>query len=124
MGGALGPKVERKPPGPLFTLLWAVLSGRLLASRGSVFPALVALGLPDKEVCRAEAALAYGRFQTQDLVSAWHKTVRQEGQWQAHFHAGIRPVVCDLSGFYRPGLRDCMTKHYTSRAGKALPALV
>lgn len=92
--------------------------------RGAVFPALAALRIEDAHVRRAEAALAYGRFFTQDLVSAWRKTVRQEGQWQAHCHEGIRPVPCDLVGFYRPRLCGCTTKHYTSQAGKALPALV
>lgn len=114
---------RRNQPG-LFTLLWALLSGRFLASRGAVFPALAALRIKDKAVRRAEAALAYGRFCTQDLVSAWHTTVRQEGQWRAHCHEGIRPVPCDLVGFYRPRLRDCTTKQYTAQAGKALPALV
>lgn len=108
----------------LFTLLWAMLSGRFLSSRGAVFPALAALRIEDAQVRRAEAALAYGRFCTQDLVSAWHKSVQKEGQWRAHCHEGVRPVPCDLVGFYRPRLRGCTTKHYTSQAGKALPALV
>lgn len=119
--------LDRVPLGTnrgLFTLLWALLSGRFLASRGAVFPALAALRIEDAQVRRAEAALAYGRFCTQDLVSAWHKTVQKEGQWRAHCHEGIRPVPCDLVGFYRPRLGGCTTKHYTSQAGKALPALV
>lgn len=108
----------------LFTVLWALLSGRFLASRGAVIPALAALGLADAEVRRAEAALAYGRFRTSDLVAAWHQVVREQGHWQPHRHEGIRPVPCDLTGFYRPHLANCTTKHYTSQAGKALPALV
>jgi len=108
----------------LFTVLWALLSGRFLASRGAVIPALAALGLADAEVRRAEAALAYGRFRTSDLVSAWHQVVREEGHWQSHRYEGVRPVSGDLSGFYRPHLAHCTTKHYDSQAGKALPALV
>src|SRR4051794_2908347 len=85
----------------LFALLWALLSGRFLATRGAVFPALAALGLTDAEVHRAEAALAYGCFRTSDLVSDWHHLVREQGHWRPHRYEGIRPVACDLSGFYR-----------------------
>ena len=108
----------------LFALLWALLSGRLLASRGAVFPALAAMRLADAEVRRSEAALANGRFKTQDLVSDWHKVVGEQGKWWPHSYEGVQPVACDLSGFERPRLGDCTTKHYTSKAGKALPALV
>ena len=42
-------------------LLWAVLSGGLLPSRGAVFPALTQTGLSDTETRRAEAALREGK---------------------------------------------------------------
>jgi hypothetical protein len=108
----------------LFVLLWALLSGRFLQSRGAVFPVLAALGLADAEVRRAEAALADGRFCASALVSAWHALAAQQGHWRQHAYEGVRPVACDLSGFYRPHLMKCPTKHYCSHAGKALPALV
>jgi hypothetical protein len=108
----------------LFILLWALLSGRFLASRGAVFPAIASMGLANDEVRRAEASLAHGRFRTSDLVSAWHQVVREQGHWQPHRHEGISPVSGDLSGFYRPHLGTCTTKHYNSQAGKALSALV
>ena len=108
----------------LFTLLWALICGRFLPSRGGVFPALAAMGLSPAEVRRCEAALAYGRFQTTELVSAWHKLVQEEGTWRPHCYEGVRPVACDLVGFFRPRLGNCTSKHYTSAAGKALPALV
>ncbi len=41
----------------LISLLWALLSGRLLHSRGALFPALADLGLTDEAVRRASAAL-------------------------------------------------------------------
>lgn len=107
----------------LFILLWALMSGRFLGSRGAVFPALFALGLTPAEVRRAEAALAKGSYRTSDLVSAWHQLVRESGHFRLHSYEGVRPVSGDLTGFYRPHLSDCTTKHYTSQAGKALPAL-
>jgi hypothetical protein len=108
----------------LFWLLWALVSGRFLLSRGAVFPALADGGLPADAVRRSGAALAYGRWAIQTLVRAWHQVVQQEGQWHAHQYEGFRPVACDLVGFFRPRLSGCLGKHYQSGADKALPAIV
>jgi hypothetical protein len=108
----------------LFWLLWALISGRFLLSRGAVFPALADGGLPAEAVRRSGAALAYGRWAIETLVRAWHQVVQQEGCWQAHRYEGFRPVACDLVGFFRPRLSGCIGKHYQSGAEKALPAIV
>jgi len=108
----------------LYGLLWTLLSGRLLLSRGALFPALSDFGLNPAEVRRAEAALAYGRFDTAQLLANWQECVLSEGQWRVHLHGGFRPVACDLIGFFRPRLADCASKHYHSAAEKALPAVV
>jgi|SRR5579862_1842336 len=107
----------------LFHLFWALLSGRFLSSRGAVFPALAALGLPKEAVRRAAAALTYGRFEVADLLQDWNRAVLEEGGFRPHVHGGIRPVPVDMSGFSRPKLVGCTTKHYTSQVGKALPAI-
>jgi hypothetical protein len=108
----------------LFWLLWALISGRFLLSRGAVFPALADGGLPADAVRRSGAALAYGHWGIQPLVRAWQQVVQQEGCWQAHRYEGFRPVACDLVGFFRPRLSGCLGKHYQSGADKALPAIV
>jgi hypothetical protein len=108
----------------LFWLLWALISGRFLLSRGAVFPALADGGLPADAVRRSGAALAYGHWAIQPLVRAWQQVVQQEGCWQAHRYEGFRPVACDLVGFFRPRLSGCLGKHYQSGADKALPAIV
>src|SRR5262245_34878987 len=108
----------------VFWLLWALISGRFLLSRGAVFPALAAGGLPADAVRRSGAALAYGRWAIEPLVSAWHQVVEQEGRWRAHRYAGCRPVACDLVGFFRPHLSGWVGQHYPSGADKALPAIV
>jgi hypothetical protein len=108
----------------LFWLLWALLSGRFLLSRGAVFPALADGGLPADAVRRSGAALAYGRWAIQPLVRAWHQLVEQEGRWRAHRYEGFCPVACDLVGFFRPHLSGWVGKHYQSGADKALPAIV
>jgi len=108
----------------LFWLLWALISGRFLLSRGAVFPALADLGLPADAVRRSGAALTYGCWTVQALLEAWHTRVQQEGRWHAHAYEGFRPVACDLVGFFRPHLHGCREKHYQSGADKALPAIV
>jgi hypothetical protein len=108
----------------LFWLLWALLSGRFLLSRGTVFPALADLGLPADAVRRSSAALTYGRWTVQALLKAWQNRGQQEGRWQAQAYEGFRPVVCDVVGVFRPQLRGCVGKHYQSGAKKALPAIV
>src|SRR5215813_2621260 len=108
----------------LFWLLWALISGRFLLSRGAVFPALADGGLPADAVRRSGAALAYGRWAIETLVQAWHQVVLQEDRWHAHSYEGFRPVACDLVGFFRPRLSGCVGKHYQSGADKALPAIV
>lgn len=104
-------------------LFWMLLSGRLLESRGALFPALAATGLADDAVRRAWAALAYGRWEIAPLVASWQQMVEREGHWQPHTHAGLHPVACDLVGFFRPRLQHCPSQHFSSQAGKALPAI-
>src|SRR5262245_5750917 len=108
----------------LFWLLWALVSGRFLLSRGAVSPALADRGLPADAVRRSGAARAYGRWAIQPLVKAWQQVVQQEGGWRAHQYEGFRPVACDLVGFFRPRLSGCLAKHYQAGADKALPAIV
>src|SRR5256884_4239239 len=108
----------------LFWLLWALLSGRFLLSRGAVFPALADGGIPADAVRRSGAALAYGRWAIEPLVQAWQQVVLQEDRWHAHSYEGFRPVACDLVGFFRPRLSGGVGKHYQSGADTALPAIV
>ena len=46
-----------------YHLFLTILSGRLLNSRGALFPALADFGLDPPALRRAEAALYHGRFQ-------------------------------------------------------------
>lgn len=107
----------------IFHLLWTVLSGRLLESRGAIIPALAASGLASDAIRRAWAALAYGAWDVAQLLTAFQGLVRHEGRWQRHRVGGLRPVAVDHVGFFRPRLKNCPTQHYDSQAGKALPAI-
>ena len=107
----------------LFHILWTLLSGRLLQSRGALIPALAATGLEPATVRRAWAAFAHGAWDISQLIAALRAVVRQEGRWHAQHIGGYRVVAVDTTGFFRPRLKNCATKHYLSQAGEALPAI-
>lgn len=108
----------------LFHLFFVLLSGRFLPARGAVCAALADFGLPNAAVRRAEAALCYGKWQTQTLLKNWQAFVSREGRFAASVYEGCRPVACDLTGFLRPQLQNHPGKHYVAEAGKAVPAVV
>jgi len=87
------------------------VSGQFLLSRGAVFPALSQLKLSPDAVRHTAAALCYGRFALADLLVRWNRLVQSEGQFFANEYEGFRPVACDTTGFYRPHLAGCRSKH-------------
>jgi hypothetical protein len=107
----------------LVHLLWMLVSGRLLGTRGAVLPGLSATGLSEPAVRRAWAALGHGGWTSAGLLTRWRERVERDGQWRAHAYEGYRPVAVDVTGFWRPRLRGCATSHYDGRAGTALPAI-
>lgn len=108
----------------LLQIFFALVSGRFLNNRGALVPALADTGLSKEAVRRSVQALSYGSWNIGSLIAAWQKIVGTEGRWRPHRQAGFRPVALDLVGFFRPRLKGAVGKHYTSVAGKALPALV
>src|SRR3954454_12949115 len=101
----------------LVHLLWMLVSGRLLASRGAVMPGLSATGLSDPAVRRAWAALGRGSWDSVELLGSWREHVEQAGVWHAHEHEGYRPVAVDVTGFWRPRLQGLATSHSHGPAG-------
>lgn len=102
---------------------WAIISGRLLPSRGPLFPALEAAGLEEEEVRRAWASVRYGSWEVDTLLANWEEYVLEQGQWRPRQYEGYYPIGVDLTPFWRPKLKNCRTKHYHPAAGKALPAI-
>ncbi len=118
--------VEALPIGTnlgLLHLLWMLVGGRLLGSRGAIFPALSECGLAEGAIRRAWAALGQGDWSCAALLARWAAALEAEGRWQPHAHGGYHPVAVDLTGFWRPRLRGCPTTHYHGVAGRALPAI-
>src|SRR3954447_19466088 len=107
----------------LLHLFWMLLCGKLLLSRGAIFPGLSAVRLPAGAGRRAWIALGQGSWTSDRLVTSWAQLVEAEGFWQPHQHGGYHPVAVDITGFWRPRLQGCSTSHYDAAAGKALPAI-
>ena len=107
----------------LVLVLWMLLTGRLLTTRGAVIPGLSALGLSPTVVRRSWAALGQGAWTADPMLANWPGGVVREGAWQSHVVGGYSPVAGDTTGFWRPHLQGCPTQHYHAAAGKALPAI-
>jgi hypothetical protein len=105
-------------------VFWALLSGQLLPSRGALFPALKAIGLEDEAVRRAWTAISKGVWQTVILIELWRRHVEGLPDWKQHEYEGYKPVVADVTAFWRPSLKNCPSKHYHPAAGRALPAVI
>ena len=105
-------------------VFWALLSGQLLPSRGALFPALKAIGLEDEAVRRAWTAISKGVWQTALLLELWRRHVESLPAWKRHEYEGYKPVVADVTAFWRPTLKNCPSQHYHPAAGRALPAVI
>ena len=123
---ALQAVVQGLPVGTNFALLqlmWVMLQGRLLVSRGAIFPALTGSGLSWRAARRCWAAMRYGAWESSELIEAWGQYVVSQGQWREHEHDGYRGVAVDVTAFWRPRLKGWLGKHFHHVAGRALPAV-
>ena len=108
----------------LVHLLWVMLNGSFLHSRGAVFAALDGQGFTLQEVRRSWAALRSGAWEINELLDNWQLYVASANHWRARQHERYQAVGVDITGFWRPRLKGWVGKHYHSLAGKALPAVV
>jgi hypothetical protein len=96
-----------------------LVSGQLLVSRGAIFPALQQMGLSATESRRVWTAFAEGKWQIADLLSQWQQQVEAEAIWQEYRLGGYPVKMIDLTGFWRPTLKNCPSSHYKDEAGRA-----
>lgn len=118
--------VQRLPIGTnlaIAHLLFTVLAGHLLQSRGALFPALAATGLTDSQVRGAEAAMREGKWSLTYLLKRLNWLLEKEGKAITHQINLWQPMPLDWVAFFRPRLAGCFTKHFDSQAQKALPAV-
>ena len=104
-------------------LLWTIITGKLLNSRGSLFPALKEAGFTDKQARQSEASLREGKYKIEKLLDENRKIIKRHNKSTPISINGHTPLLLDWVGFYRPNLKGCTSKHFQSTAGKALPAI-
>lgn len=107
----------------LLHLLWSMLNGSFLASRGAIFPALQASGFTKSEIRRSWTALRHGQWHIDELLIAWRRHVQSDGQWQAHEYEGYRPVAADLTAFWRFHLKGWAGRYFNGLANRLLPGI-
>ena len=124
---AISAVVQTAPIGTnlaLTHILWVMMSGAFLPSRGAFFTALAAKGFDKQVVRRSWAALRYGAWESNDLLDNWQLYVASENQWHVRRHERYQAVSVDITGFWRPRLKGWVGKHFHSLAQRALPAVV
>jgi hypothetical protein len=107
----------------LYYGLMTLQGGHLLASRGALIPALTAAGLDRQTTKRTWQALAEGRWQGNELLTNFATQVHADTRWHPLRVGAYHVKALDTVGFFRPRLHGCQTKHYTSQAERALPAI-
>ncbi len=81
----------------LIHLMWSILNGSFLSSRGAIFSALQESGFSPKEIRRSWQAMRYGAWCINDLLQSWRNYVQQQEQWQVHKYEEYRPLAVDLT---------------------------
>ena len=104
-------------------MMWAMLNGSFLGSRGSIFSGLSLSGFSDEEIRRSWRAFAKGQWSITKLLTAWRDHIFDEGEWKRHNYEGYRAVSVDITSFHRPKLKSWIGKIYQGIAGKALKAI-
>jgi hypothetical protein len=108
----------------LIRILWVMVNGSFLQSRGAVFSALHLSGFEAQEIRRSWAAMRYGTWEVNELLENWQMYVASQNQWRARRYEHLRVLSVDITGFWRPRLQGWLGKHYHHLAQKALPAVV
>lgn len=108
----------------LLHVLWMLVSGALLTSRGALFPALKSIGLSDEATRRAWAAFRKGQWQIKPLLEEWRGYVKGQSEWRVHRIEGYVPIGVDVTAFWRPSLKTAPSQHYHPVAQRALPAVI
>lgn len=108
----------------LIHILWVMMSGAFLSSRGAFFTALSGKGFAEQETRRSWAALRTGAWDANELLDNWQLYVESQNQWRVRRHEGLQAVSVDMTGFWRPHLKGWAGKHFHSLAQRALPAVV
>jgi len=104
----------------LLQLLWSMVNGSFLTSRGAIFPAMKASGFTEEEIRRGWVAMRHGVWRIDELLSAWRNYVQEQGRWQGHEYEGYRPVAADITAFWRMRLKGWLGRYFNGIANRLL----
>lgn len=104
----------------LLHLLWSILNGSFLRSRGAIFPSLQFSNFSPEESRRSWAAMRYGVWRIEELLQSWRAYVKGQGVWQAHEYEGVRPIAADMTAFWRLRLKGWPGKYFNGIANRLL----
>jgi hypothetical protein len=107
----------------LLQLMWAMITGAFLNSRGAIHSALAWSGFEPGEIRRGWRALRRGQWSIHELLQRFRQQVGQTGQWQSHEYGGYRPVAVDTTAYWRPRLQGWPGKLYRQLTGKAMTGI-
>lgn len=103
----------------LLQLMWSIINGSFLGSRGAIYPALQANGLNEQEINRSWAAMRYGKWTISEFIQRWRGYVAADEQWESHEYEGQRPVAVDWTAIWRPKLKGWKGKFFNGLLGRA-----
>jgi hypothetical protein len=104
----------------LLQLMWAMITGSFLTSRGAIHSALANSGFEPGEIRRSWRALRRGQWNIYELVQSFRQQVKQTGQWQTREYGGYRPLAVDTTAIWRPRLQGWPGKLYRQLTGKTM----
>lgn len=107
----------------LLQLMWAMITGSFLSSRGAVHSALANAGFLPHEIRRSWRALRKGQWNIYELVGSFRQQVKKSGQWQVREYGGYRPLAVDTTAYWRPRLQGWPGKLYRHLTGKTMTGI-
>lgn len=108
----------------LCRIVWAMMKGGFLISRGAFHGGLEASGFAVEEIRQSWSAMRYGSWEINEMLEEWQGYVASRGEWKARKYGNLRVKSVDITGFWRPRLQGKVNKHFHALAQKALPAMV
>jgi hypothetical protein len=107
----------------LLQLMWAMITGSFLTSRGAIHSALSSSGFKSGEIRRSWRALRWGKWNIYELIQSFRQQVEQTGQWQTREYGGYQPLAVDTTAYWRPRLRGWPGKLYRQLTGKTMTGI-
>ena len=107
----------------LLHLLWAMVSGAFLQSRGALFGALQVAGFSARQIRRCSQAVRCGAWKMEDLIQSWQNYLLTQEDLEVRRYGGYTPLAADITAFFRPKLKGKIGKFFHHIANKAIKGI-